>query len=36
MRGLSTPNYGEKVKQLMERPLGDLRLRAVLLDGTPF
>jgi putative transposase len=26
----------EKVKQLMERPLGELRLCAVLLDGTPF
>lgn len=26
----------EKVKQLMERPLGDLRLCAVLIDGTPF
>jgi transposase-like protein len=26
----------EKVKQLMERPLGDLRLCAVLVDGTPF
>jgi putative transposase len=62
MRGLSTRNYGEvvkdfqdaygieksavsenfieasreKVKQLMERPLGELRLCAVLIDGTPF
>src|SRR5712671_4234786 len=26
----------EKVKQLMERPLGDLRLCAILIDGTPF
>ena len=26
----------EKVKQLMERPLGDRRLCAVLIDGTPF
>jgi putative transposase len=26
----------EKVKQLMERPLGELRLCAVLIDGTPF
>jgi transposase-like protein len=26
----------EKVKELMERPLGDLRLCAVLIDGTPF
>jgi putative transposase len=26
----------EKVKQLMERPLGDLRLCAVLIDGTSF
>src|ERR1035438_4214938 len=26
----------EKVKQLMERPLGELRLFAVLIDGTPF
>jgi transposase-like protein len=26
----------EKVKELMERPLGELRLCAVLLDGTPF
>jgi putative transposase len=26
----------EKVKQLMERPLGELRLCAVLVDGTPF
>jgi len=26
----------EKVKQLMERPLGQLRLCAVLIDGTPF
>jgi putative transposase len=26
----------EKVKQLMERPLGGLRLCAVLIDGTPF
>jgi transposase-like protein len=26
----------EKVKQLMERPLGDLRLCAVLIDATPF
>jgi putative transposase len=26
----------EKVKQLLERPLGDLRLCAVLIDGTPF
>src|SRR5579883_2795314 len=26
----------EKVKELMERPLGELRLRAVLIDGTPF
>src|SRR5258708_33827928 len=25
-----------KVKQLMERPLGELRLCAVLIDGTPF
>src|SRR5665811_2492972 len=25
----------EKVKQLMERPLGELRLCAVLIDGTP-
>jgi putative transposase len=25
-----------KVKELMERPLGDLRLCAVLIDGTPF
>src|SRR5205085_4012771 len=24
------------VKQLMERPLGELRLCAVLIDGTPF
>ena len=62
MRGLSTRNYGEvvkdfqsaygieksavsenfieasreKVKQLMERPLSELRLCAVLIDGTPF
>jgi transposase-like protein len=27
---------GEKVKQLIERPLGELRLCAVLIDGTPF
>jgi len=26
----------EKLKDLMERPLGDLRLCAVLIDGTPF
>ena len=26
----------EKVKQLMERPLGGLRLCAVMIDGTPF
>jgi transposase-like protein len=26
----------EKVKELMERPLGELRLCAVLIDGTPF
>jgi putative transposase len=26
----------EKVKQLMERPLGQLQLCAVLIDGTPF
>lgn len=26
----------QKVKQLMERPLGELRLCAVLIDGTPF
>jgi putative transposase len=26
----------EKVKQLMERPLGEFRLCAVLIDGTPF
>jgi putative transposase len=26
----------EKIKQLMERPLGELRLCAVLIDGTPF
>ena len=26
----------EKVKQLVERPLGDLQLCAVLIDGTPF
>jgi transposase-like protein len=26
----------EKVKQLMERPLGELRLCAIVLDGTPF
>jgi hypothetical protein len=26
----------EKVKQLMERPLGELRLCAVRIDGTPF
>jgi transposase-like protein len=26
----------EKVRQLLERPLGDLRLCAVLIDGTPF
>ena len=26
----------EKVKQLMERPLGELRLMAILIDGTPF
>jgi putative transposase len=26
----------EKLKKLMERPLGDLRLCAVLIDGTPF
>jgi putative transposase len=26
----------EKVKRLMERPLGELRLCAVLIDGTPF
>jgi len=26
----------EKVQQLMERPLGELRLCAVLIDGTPF
>jgi hypothetical protein len=26
----------EKVKQLMERPLGELRLCAVVIDGTPF
>jgi hypothetical protein len=26
----------EKVKQLMERPLGELHLCAVLIDGTPF
>lgn len=26
----------EKVKQMMERPLGELRLCAVVIDGTPF
>jgi transposase-like protein len=26
----------EKVKQLMERPLGELRLCAMVIDGTPF
>jgi transposase-like protein len=26
----------EKLKELMERPLGDLKLCAVLIDGTPF
>ena len=26
----------EKVKQLMERPVGELRLCAILMDGTPF
>lgn len=26
----------EKVKELMERPLGDLRLLAIVVDGTPF
>ena len=26
----------EKVQELMERPLGELRLCAVLIDGTPF
>jgi transposase-like protein len=26
----------DKLKQLMERPLGELRLCAVLIDGTPF
>jgi putative transposase len=26
----------EKVKELMERPLGELRLCAVMIDGTPF
>ncbi len=26
----------EKVKQLMERPLGDLKLCAIVIDGTPF
>jgi transposase-like protein len=26
----------EKVKQLMERPLGDLALCAIVIDGTPF
>jgi putative transposase len=26
----------EKLKELMERPLGELRLCAVLIDGTPF
>src|SRR6476646_11727150 len=26
----------EKVRQLMERPLGELRLCALLIDGTPF
>jgi transposase-like protein len=26
----------EKVKELMERPLGELRLCAVVIDGTPF
>jgi len=26
----------EKVRQLLERPLGELRLCAVLIDGTPF
>ncbi len=26
----------EKVKELMERPLGELKLCAVLIDGTPF
>src|SRR5271166_720166 len=26
----------QKVKELMERPLGELRLCAVLIDGTPF
>lgn len=62
MRGLSTRNYGdvvkefhnaygieksavsesfieasrEKVKELMERPLGELRLCAIVIDGTPF
>ena len=25
----------QKVKELMERPLGELRLCAVLIDGTP-
>lgn len=33
---LSIPNKDEKVKQLMERPLGGLRLCAVMLDGTAF
>ena len=26
----------EKLEELMERPLGELRLRAVLIEGTPF
>jgi hypothetical protein len=26
----------EKVKELMERPLGELRLCAIVIDGTPF
>ncbi|MSV35554.1 MAG: IS256 family transposase [Bryobacterales bacterium] len=26
----------EKIKQLMERPLGELRLCAIVIDGTPF
>jgi hypothetical protein len=26
----------DKVKELMERPLGELKLCAILIDGTPF
>lgn len=26
----------EKVKELLERPLGELRLCAIVIDGTPF